>query len=107
MSNNRFLALLWVVALGGAILLLSGCGGAAQERPASAADPLVLPISSPCATQRPDQVVPLNRQMTEAQFQAWTFKQRVAAVGRQALAHQKQGMALAAATGACPEVDGE
>lgn len=107
MSNNRFLALLWVVALGGAILLLSGCGGAAQERPASVSEPLVLPMSSPCATQRPDQVAPLNRQMTEVQFQSWTFKQRVAAVGRQALAHQKQGMGLAAATAACPEIDVE
>lgn len=107
MSNNRFLALLWVIALGGAILLLSGCGSVAQERPASASDPLVLPISSPCATERPEQVVPLNRQMTEAEFLSWTFKQRVAAVGRQAVAHQRHGLGLGAATAACPETVAE
>lgn len=108
LTNNRFLSLLWVAALFGSVLLLAGCGGNKQP-PTTHADlgPLVLPISNPCATERPKTVETLKNQMTEAQWLALTHRQRVAAIGRQAMAYSRFALAERSATAACPEVDGE
>ena len=61
------------------------------------------PVLQPCVSgDRPDPVVPLNRQMTRAQWDAQDVKQKSARVAKQGLDRQTYGEKLDAATGGCP-----
>ena len=77
-------------------LLLAGCKTVVQDRPVE----VRVPVSVPCAGERPDKPVPLRDRSPD--WDQLDVRQKAAHVARQGLAWQDYAEQLDAATGACP-----
>lgn len=84
-------------------MALAGCGGQTiyRDRPVTT----LVPVAQPCATARPAPVVPLREQIPDAEWAELDVKQKAARVAAQGLDRMTYGENLAAATGACAEVE--
>lgn len=85
------------------LVLLAAAGCAGQPKTIIDRQPIEVkvPVSAPCMTEKPEEVVPLRERLPRSDWDALTTDQREALNGAQAMRHKTYSEKLAVASAGC------